>query len=139
MSTSSSTTTTERPILSDDERTLPKTCPSWCTTDHAQDLAQGATMWDACQHRAYLGDVFLAELSNSGRVWRPGGGWFDVALQQDPHPTENMGNGTDPLVRVWTQEGSGLTREATLRLTTGEARVLAAKLLSAADRADIES
>jgi hypothetical protein len=142
MTASSSTITSERHVLTDEERTLPTYCPSWCTTDHTEDLEDGATMWQACVHRRDLGDVTLCELRNpvDHRTWREGGGSFDVILEQDPHPDSQGGVNGDPLVRLRVQEGLGFDHSlAQLRMTTGEARVLAAGLLAAAERADVLS
>ena len=118
-----------------EEWTLPRTCPKWCDGDHARVLAEGASMEEARKHRYYLQDVSLDEIRNGAGqwIWREGSSGYDVCLEQDDG---------DALVELIVSEshddGHDLKR-AQIRLTTGEARVLAAKLVWAADRADLDS
>jgi len=121
-----------------DARRLPddKDCPHWCPSQHAEHFLEvvGDTVYEASQHFAGVAEMTLGELRNyiDGRLSRPGGSHVDVALIQYPHPSTNGGFNGPPLVEL---ELSTIRREqsASVELTTGEARSLAAALLRAAE------
>lgn len=93
--------------------------PKWCVPEqHNDDVAEGRPF----AHFRYGGDACVA----SGR--------YDLAIEQPPRP-DGPGWLTPPRI---TLHASNVDDElAILKLTTGEARVLAAQLLRLADRLDL--
>ncbi len=64
---------------------LPSWCPSWCTTNHPQLIAEGCPDDDVAVHSATEGEGTLDEIRNSAsdRVTRQGGGSGDVSAERD--------------------------------------------------------
>lgn len=98
-------------------------CPPWCdqTSDH-EALDSGRL------HERHMGGFWLRELrSGTGRVMRKADDLIEVALELDEHD----GNALDPVVTL-----RRVTIGREMRLTSGEARSLAAILTAAADHLD---
>lgn len=127
--------------LGEGQRQLPRWCPRWCEEDHRQLVVDGASVFEASEHRRYVLEMHSSTLHNpvDGRVERIGTGEVDVFVRQEPHPyLQDCGNGS-PLVEVVVCPGGELSRRASaaaVPLTAGEARSLAAALVVAADFAD---
>lgn len=105
------------PVVEED--TLP--CPAWCdpTRDH-EPLDAGRL------HQRHMGGFWIRELRTAtGRVVRPADDLLEVFLEVDEHTSGPL----DPVVAL-----RRVTQGSEVRLTSGEARSLAAILTAAADR-----
>ena len=102
-------------------------CPSWCSVDHAapDEIAYEATR-QARSHARTVSGFWLHQLriGMSGRLVRPAGELVEVAVEQVEADGGERAPGT---VNV------GLVGEESIRLTSSEARSVAAMLLRAAD------
>jgi hypothetical protein len=112
--------------------------PSWCDrAEHEQFLAENIlTPAEQWTHFHAAGGTWLPELRNwaSGKVMRPGGAtWFAQAIRRDETVGEHFFGAELIEVEVATVHHE---RRASVELTTGEARVLAATLLAVCDRLD---
>jgi hypothetical protein len=111
-------------------------CPPWCARGHMRALQEGATLEGAAQHVGRPSGGHLPEIrsASDGHLTRPGGGGWDVVPAEDP-----MLNGVDrrsePAVELELRDGR--PQEARVRLTSGEARTLAAQLVHTADQLDL--
>jgi hypothetical protein len=120
-------------------RRIPRFCLDWCTADHLvvmEELGLDAHL----EHWRQGGEGSCPEIRNpiDHRLYREGVHGWDVFLQQTEAPDGRYG---EELVNVHVRVSAGdpeLEGErATIQLTTGEARVLAAQIVSLADRVDL--
>jgi hypothetical protein len=98
---------------------LPSWCPRWCTTNHQKVLDEGSTIEDAKVHYATAGEGILDEIHNiiDKRVTRKGGGTWDVSAEQYLRDLE--------VVTLMVSDHAVDRVPVTLRLTSGEARIIA--------------
>jgi hypothetical protein len=122
--------------LEPDAALLPKYCPSWCTKDHAEDLADGATAEEARQHLTGGPGDYLREIRNysitgtTSRVMRKDSGAWDLNITQEERV---LGYFDEPTINL-ESSSAGHENRVTLQLTSGEARSLAAALVHLADK-----
>lgn len=121
---------------------LPEHCPAWCSRNHAEYFAENVgllSQTEVSTHYAYAGEDHLHQLSNpiDHRIEREGGGDWSLEIHQLPHPTSSGGHNGPPLIELAVRAPSRV-RPNQIEMTSGDARVLAATLLAAADRIDLE-
>lgn len=115
---------------------LPKDCPSWCDREHAVALAENPNEWAFAQaHFAAGTGECLSEITYAGRPCRPWGGGWDLYVEQEPLH-ENGGAWGPALIHLDAREPD-FEQRVMLKLTSGEARVLARQLVAYADRVDL--
>ncbi|WP_375481262.1 helix-turn-helix transcriptional regulator [uncultured Jatrophihabitans sp.] len=125
---------------------FPEHCPKWCDRDqHLQFAEESEGLYTADEisaHYRHGGNHSLAELRNgvSHEIERDGRGTWTLTTRQ--HLREpwrgHAGMASPPLVELFvTDPGLGSGYRATLNLTTGEARVLAAQIVALCDRVDL--
>jgi len=114
-------------------RTLPPLCPSWCTTTHADNVAEGG---DPGEHWGPSRAVTLQTIHNEidRRVERDGGGGCEMWLGQRALE-DRYGFESAPLVEFQVEDIN--QGRALVKLTSGEARTLARQLESLADVIDL--
>jgi hypothetical protein len=99
-------------------------------------LQEGASIEQAAEHVGRSTSNYLPELRSAGdgRVTRQGGDGWEMVNVEAP-----MGNGVEarmaPVVEFELRNHQPMATRA--RLTSGEARVLAAQLVNAADQLDL--
>lgn len=140
------TKTTVSPLVDSTDKGLiefPRTCPAWCDRDeHIEYVKENdgvLTAADAVSHRAHGGDAFLWELRTvRGGIARDGGsGWtLDVGQQMLEPGSAYTGYAHEPLIELGARHAT-LSESATISMTTGEVRVLAAHMLALCDRVDL--
>lgn len=140
MSTISDETATDLEFLAK----ISATCPSWCIDEHAEAYREGCDVETGAEHMGRGPEVRLYEVRNpyTGRVEREARGGWQARLRQTPY-LHNAGHLTEdePLVEFGVDEhaphGEGRSGgSAFLKLTTGEARTLAAALLRLAEEGE---
>jgi len=127
------------------EKLLPDSCPDWCLNQHRESLEEGCTLEEASRHvsRGFEGHLkTLSTAVDKPRVARRGGGGWKVQLQAEHG--DNGGWPRFPTVSLEVtiaegrpEHGSLSYHHDVLRLTSGEARTLAAQLLRLADMEDM--
>jgi hypothetical protein len=112
-------------------------CPSWCTQGHLRALHEGNSLEASAEHvgRGTSGHLPEMRSHGDGRLTRPGGGSWELVTVQEPM-ADGFGHRMEPAVEFELRDGR--PQQARVRLTSGEARVLAAQLLHAADQLDLE-
>jgi hypothetical protein len=112
-------------------------CPSWCTQGHLRALHEGNSLEASAEHigRSVCGHLPEVRSHGDGRVTRRGGGSWESVTVEEPM-LDGFGHRMEPAVEFELRDGR--PHEARVRLTSGEARVLAAQLLHAADQLDLE-
>ena len=112
-------------------------CPSWCTQGHLRALREGNSLEAAAEHVGQGTSGYLPEVRSpgDGRLTRQGGGSWELVTVKEPMP-DGFGQRTEPAVEFELRDGR--PHNARVRLTSGEARVLAAQLIHAADQLDLE-
>jgi len=112
-------------------------CPSWCTQGHLRALREGNSLEAAAEHLGRGTSGHLAEIRSpgDGRLTRQGGGSWELVTVKEPM-ADGFGQRTEPAVEFELRDGR--PQDARVRLTSGEARILAAQLIHAADQLDLE-
>ena len=111
-------------------------CPAWCARGHMRALKEGASLEAASEHVGRPIGGYLAEIRNpaNGRLTRPGGGGWEVVTAAEPMPN-GLDHRTEPAVEIELRDPRA--QAARVRFTSGEARVVAAQLVHAADQLDL--
>jgi hypothetical protein len=107
-------------------------CPPWCARGHMRAFQEGASLERACEHVGRGNAGYLPEIGD-GRVTRPGGGAWELVPVQEAAPDGEQTSGA--AVEMELRDGG--PDPARVRLTSGEARVLAAQLAHSADQLDL--
>jgi hypothetical protein len=112
-------------------------CPSWCTRGHLRALNEGNSLEASAEHVGRATGGHLPELRShgDGHLTRRGGGSWELVTVKEPMP-DGLGQRTEPAVEFELRDWR--PQDARVQLTSGEARVLAAQLLHAADQLDLE-
>lgn len=111
-------------------------CPPWCSGhDVYENPTSHPEMPGATRHLAGGTGAYLDEMRNphGDYVTRPAGGHYTLYMAKNE--TENRASCADTVEMTCSTRPDG-TDQVTLALTTGEARVLAARLLDYANRMD---
>jgi hypothetical protein len=113
-------------------------CPPWCVRGHMRAFEEGASLEAASEHVGRPGGGYLAEVRSAadGRLTRPGGGGWEMVIAAEPMPN-GVGHRTEPAVEFELRDGG--PQSSRVRFTSGEARVLAAQLVHAADQLDLDA
>lgn len=128
------------PGLSVRERIASLTCPEWCNGTHLQYYLDDPDLplEDVLEHFGSGPAHRMPVLQNvvDGRVMRPGGGGWDLILRQECFDVD-QGWYEKPVVELDVNAKNDDAYDAVfVRLTSGEARVLAAQLVMMADKID---
>ena len=117
-----------------DDQWLPDHCPDWCAGAHATALAEIGD-WGSAQHLRGGGGECLPELNYAGRPCREfGAGWDLTATQRPLGPNGGLWG---PALIEFSAHEADIKKRVNLRLTSGEARVLARQLVAMADLLDL--
>jgi hypothetical protein len=132
MTITDTTDTTDREWLPID-----RSCPSWCNGEHAQSLAEGNGCEDSQEHQGDSHEHMLEEHRNpvDHRVTRTGGAKWSMCPRLRPR-TRHGGCLDEATVRLEVEDAV-YTKQLTLELTSGEARIMAGQLLNLADALDL--
>ena len=110
-------------------------CPTWCTTDHVEYVADGG---DPLDHYGRSFDSCLPEVRNyvDGRVERDGGAAYNIGIAR--RSMDGCGGWEGPsVVELLVRDLDH--QHLMIRLTSGEARTLARRLEVLADVMDLHS
>lgn len=121
----------------DDHEWLPQSCPSWCEGGHAQSVVEGNTWEESQLHLLTRGGGSFDEIRNQvdHRVIRPGGGGWDITARCKPF--HSGGDETTETISLGIHDQQDQRVDAAF--TTGEARVLARRLIALADKLDLHA
>jgi len=127
--------------------TLPTRHPKWCMVDSHQGLLDDPTdeLLDEKANRVRMhwamggehARISVVELraghdDHSQKSVLDEGGYWSITLEQQPDIDDIDGGHGQPFISLYTLGGAD-----SLTITSGEARVLAAQLLAAADKVDL--
>lgn len=101
----------------------------------AHRVSSYTTLLDSTVGRGTSGHLPEMRSHGDGRLTHRGGGSWELVTVQEPM-LDGFGHRMEPAVEFELRDGR--PQQARVRLTSGEARVLATQLLHAADQLDLE-